>query len=230
MTADESTSEIEHEKKLAGEAAAQRVEDGMTVGLGTGSTVAYVLPALAARRLDIRCVATSPRTAQRATELGLHIVDYSGLDAPSRLDVAIDGADEVDPAGWLIKGGGGAHTRERLVAAAADRFIVIVSSNKVVERLTPPVPLELFAFGLPATLGRLRPVALRDAPLSPDGGIIADYLGEIGGEPLKLSERLSATTGVVDHGLFAPDMVAEVLVGRGTTVECIVPGRTEDRA
>ena len=230
MTADEPASEIEYEKKLAAEAAAQRVQDGMTVGLGTGSTVAYVLPALAARGLDIRCVATSPRTAQRATELGLEIVEFTGLGAPARLDVAIDGADEVDPAGWLIKGGGGAHTREKLVAAAADRFIVIVSSNKVVERLTPPVPLELAAFGLAATLGRLYRVALRDVPLSPDGGIIADYLGEIDGDPGELARRLSATTGVVDHGLFGPEMVAEVLVGRGTTVESVVPGRTEDRA
>ena len=77
------------------------------------------------------------------------------MEAPSRLDVAIDGADQVDPAGWLIKGGGGAHTREKVVAAAADRFIVIISSNKYVERLGPPVPLELVRFGLAATLARL---------------------------------------------------------------------------
>src|SRR3954470_8105958 len=105
---------VAHEKKLAAEAAAQLVEDGMTVGLGTGSTVAYLLRALAARGLDLRCVATSPATEQAARALGLAV---EPLDALGALDIAIDGADQVDPNGWLIKGGGGAHTREKVVAA-----------------------------------------------------------------------------------------------------------------
>ena len=113
----------------------------MMVGLGTGSTAAYLLAPLAARKLDIRCVATSPATSQAAQELGIDVVSFAGLEAPARLDIVIDGADQVDPAGWLIKGGGGAHTREKAVAAASDRFVVIVSGNKIVERLTPPVPL-----------------------------------------------------------------------------------------
>ena len=96
-----------------------------------------------------------------------------------RLDLAIDGADQVDPAGWLVKGGGGAHTRERIVAAAADRFVVIVSSDKTVERLHPPVPLELLAFGLAATLHALPGAARRDAPPTPDGGVLADYHGDV---------------------------------------------------
>lgn len=209
---------VEQEKREAAEAAAELVQDGMTVGLGSGSTVAYLLPALAARRLRLRCVATSPATAQLASELGLEIVEFTGADAPARLDVAIDGADEVDPTGCLIKGGGGAHTREKAVAAAADRFIVIVSSNKLVTRLGPPVPLELARFGLAATVARLGPVSLRGAPPSPDGGVIADYRGEFD-DPHALAERLSTTPGVVEHGLFPSTMVAEVLVGRGGSVE-----------
>ncbi len=125
------------EKRLAAEAAAGFVEDGMVVGLGTGSTVAYLLPALAARGLDVRCVATSPATESAARALGLRVETFAGEGAPSRLDIAIDGADQVDGRGWLVKGGGGAHTREKAVAAAADRFVVIVSSDKLVERLVP---------------------------------------------------------------------------------------------
>ena len=131
------------------------------VGLGTGSTAAYLLPPLAARKLDITCVATSPATSQAARALGIDVVSFAGLEAPTRLDMTIDGADQVDPAGWLVKGGGGAHTREKAVAAAADRFIVIVSANKVVDRLSPPIPLELAEFGLSGTLARLGGVELR---------------------------------------------------------------------
>ncbi len=216
------TGEIEHEKRRAAEAAAQVVENGMTVGLGTGSTVAYVLPALAARGLELRCVATSPATERAARDLGMEIVSFAGLDAPARLDVTIDGADQVAPSGWLVKGGGAAHTREKAVAGAADRFVVIVSSDKLVERLAPPVPLELAEFGLAATLQRLHPVRLRDASRSPDGGVIADYYGEFD-DPETLAARLSATTGVVEHGLFPAVMVAEVLIGRGDHVERMTP-------
>lgn len=120
----------------------------------------------------------------------------------------------MDPAGWLIKGGGGAHTREKAVAAASDRFIVIVSENKLVNRLTPPVPLELAEFGLAGTLARLGPVKLRGVTHSPDGGLIADYTGDFD-NPAELSAWLSEMPGVVEHGLFPPAMVAEVLVGRG---------------
>src|SRR5262252_9579356 len=115
----------------------------MRVGLGTGSTVAFLLPALAARELDLRCVATSVATEQKGRELGLNVETFSGIDALGTLDIAIDGADQVAPSGWLVKGGGAAHTREKAVAAAAERFVVIVSSNKLVERPAPPIPLEL---------------------------------------------------------------------------------------
>src|SRR5258708_39054201 len=161
---------IEREKQLAAEAASKLVESGMTIGLGTGSTVAYLLPALARRRLSLRCVASSAKTEQVARELGLHVELFDRLE---RLDLVIDGADQIAPDGWLVKGGGAAHTREKIIAAAADRFIVIASSDKPVDRLEPPVPLELLAFGLDATLRAAGDTTLRDVPRSPAGGAIA---------------------------------------------------------
>jgi ribose 5-phosphate isomerase A len=208
----------EREKQAAAEAAALLVEDGMSVGLGTGSTVAHLLPALAARGLDLRCVATSPATERAAVALGLRVEPFERLD---RLDIAIDGADQVDPAGWLVKGGGGAHTREKIVAAAAERFVVIASADKLVESLSPPVPVELLAYGITATLRRLGAVELRDAPPSPDGGLIADYLGRFD-DPTACAAFLAASPGVVEHGLFAPELVSEVLVAHGSEVERLV--------
>jgi ribose 5-phosphate isomerase A len=187
----------------------------MTVGLGTGSTVAFLLPALAERGLDLRCVATSVATEEQARELGIPVEDFDSL---TRLDIAIDGTDEVTPDGWLIKGGGGAHLREKVVAAAADRFVVIASGDKVVERIAPPIPLELLAFGLPATLKALGDTALRHVPLSPDGGAIADYRGPVG-DPAETAARLSAMPGVIDHGLFGPDLVTDVLIASGSEIE-----------
>jgi ribose 5-phosphate isomerase A len=210
------------EKRLAAEAAAELVEDGMTIGLGTGSTVSHLLPAIAARGLaDIRCVATSIATGERARELGIPVEEFSKL---RRLDIAIDGTDQVTPDGWLIKGGGGAHLREKIVAAAADRFVVIADSSKPVEALTGPVPLELFAFGLRSTLERLGDeVALReDTSRSPDGGVIADYGGEVG-DPIALAARLEEDPGIAAHGLFPADMVSEVFVGREGTVDRVTP-------
>jgi ribose 5-phosphate isomerase A len=211
--------DTEQEKRVAAEAAAALVPAGAVVGLGTGSTVELLLPALASLDLGLRCVATSPRTEQAARELGLAVEPFDQLD---RLDIAIDGADEVDPAGWLVKGGGGAHTREKIVARAADRFVVIVSSDKVVERLTPPVPLELLAFGAPATLRALGEALLRDAPPSADSGLIADYHGPVG-DPAALAATLAATPGVVEHGLFEPELVSEVIVGEGTSTRTLRP-------
>lgn len=199
----------EDEKQAAAEAAAQLVEDGMTVGLGTGTTVAYLFPALAARRLTLRCVATSLRTEEAARSAGLPVEPFGGI---ARLDIAIDGADQIAPDGWVVKGGGAAHTREKIVAASADRFVVIASSDKLVEAIAPPIPLELLPYGLDATLARLGEVELRDVPPSPDGGVIADYLGPVE-DPSAVAAWLSATPGVVEHGLFPPGLTSDVLVG-----------------
>jgi ribose 5-phosphate isomerase A len=214
------------EKQAAAEAAATLAEDGMTLGLGTGTTVAYLLPALARRLLNLRCVATSPQTERAALDLGLRVEQLDGI---GRLDLAIDGADQIAPDGWLVKGGGGAHTREKLVAAAADRFVVIADSAKPVPALHAPIPLELLAFGLEATMRRIGPVSRRDAPPSPDGGVIADYHGPVE-DPAALAAWLASTPGVVDHGLFPPEMVATILVGRADSVERIdLAGFTSNR-
>jgi ribose 5-phosphate isomerase A len=141
-----------------------------------------------------------------------------GLDEVGQLDIAIDGADEVDPAGWLIKGGGGAHTREKIIAAHATRFVVIASADKAVDQLAGPVPLELVPFAVQSTLRSLTPALLRDVPASPDGGLIADYLGALG-DPAVLAARLAATPGVIEHGLFEPGLVSLILIGRGNGVE-----------
>ncbi len=259
----------DREKELAARAAAELVGDGMALGLGTGSTVAYLLSALAERARELtrtHCVATSPQTARIAREIGLNVRELDELTARAGgLDLAIDGADQIDEAGWLIKGGGGAHTREKIVAAAARRFVVIVSADKLVERITGPVPLEVMEFGAHTTLRAVGDARLRrpgergvgeagvsetrvdeagigeagvggagmsdtgrgdaggtgDAGVSgttgpvqrsPDGNLLAWYEGPID-DPRKLAARLSATPGVVAHGLFAPEMVSEAIVG-----------------
>jgi ribose 5-phosphate isomerase A len=207
--------DLKAEKRVAASTAAALVENGMVVGLGTGSTVAELVPVLGARRLDITCASTSPATEAQAIAHGLVVRPFTDID---RLDLAIDGADQVDPAGWLVKGGGGAHTRERIVAAAADRFVVIVSSDKPVDRLHAPVPLELLAFGLAATLRELPAAVVRSAPLTPDGGVLADYHAEVD-DPATLAAMLDAAPGVVAHGLFPPALVTTVLIGRGDEVE-----------
>jgi ribose 5-phosphate isomerase A len=211
--------DIAAEKRAAAEAAAQLVRDGDRVGLGTGSTVAPMLPALAARGLTIRCVATSVATEVAARALGLPVEPFEQLD---RLDIAIDGADQIAPSGWVVKGGGGAHTREKIVAAAADRFVVIASSDKVVELIEPPIPLELLSFGLPATLRALGDARLRHVPLSPDGGAIADHFGPVE-DPAAAAARLAATPGVIDHGLFPPELISDILIARGGEIEHRTP-------
>jgi ribose 5-phosphate isomerase A len=188
----------------------------MRVGLGTGTTVAYLLPALTERGLEgLRCVATSPATEAIALELGLRVEPFDALE---ELDIAIDGADQVAPDGWLTKGGGRAHTREKLVAAAARRVVVIAARDKVVDALTAPVALELFRFGLAGTLRRLGEARVREGPPSPDGGVIADWWGEVA-DPGELARRLEAEPGVSGHGLFPPSLVSDVVIARGGEIE-----------
>jgi ribose 5-phosphate isomerase A len=191
----------------------------MTVGLGTGTTVSFLLPALARRGLSVRCVATSDRTASAAAELGLAVEPFNALDA---LDIAIDGADQIAPDGWLIKGGGGAHTREKIAACAAARFVVIADSTKPTPALHPPVPVELLQFGQAATLRLLGDATVRAAALSPDGGVLADYQAPFD-DPAKLAARLSEIPGVIGHGLFSAKIVSIILIGRGDEVERRIP-------
>jgi ribose 5-phosphate isomerase A len=214
--------DTDDQKRAAAEAAAALVADGQRVGLGTGSTVAHLLPALAARGLRLRCAATSPATELLARELGLTVED---LDTLGGLDIAIDGADQITADGWLVKGGGGAHTREKIVAAAAARFVVIASAEKTVAALRPPVPVEILRFGAERTLAALGHARLREgAPPSPDGNLIADYLGPVE-DPRSLATWLASVPGVVEHGLFVPELVSDVLIaGRHGVEHRVLPG------
>jgi ribose 5-phosphate isomerase A len=201
----------EQQMREAAEAAALLIEPGMRVGLGTGRTVAWLLRALADRRLaGLRCVATSPDTERAASALGLRVEPFDTID---RLDIAIDGADQVTADRWAVKGGHGAHLREKIVAAAAERFVVIASAEKQVAVLHPPVPLELRRFGLGATVRALGSVRVRaGAPTTPDGGVLADFLGEFD-DPAALASRLDQHPGVAAHGLFPPALIHEVIIG-----------------
>ncbi|HEY2768806.1 MAG TPA: ribose 5-phosphate isomerase A [Solirubrobacteraceae bacterium] len=207
---------MERYKRIAALAAAELVADRQRVGLGTGSTVAHLLPALAARDLaGVRYAATSPATEDLARSLGLVVLPVDEL-AP--LDIAIDGADQIDPDGWLVKGGGAAQTREKIVAAAARRFVVIASAEKAVPTLSAPVPVEILRFGARLTLAAIAPAELRSVPPSPDGNLIADYTGPVE-DPAALASRLSDTPGVVEHGLFAPELVSDILIAGTNGVE-----------
>ena len=209
--------EVEAQKRAAALAAAALVDDGMRVGLGTGTTAAYLLSALAEREpRDIRCVASSPATDHAARELGLPVTTLDEVGGV--LDIAIDGADQIDPNGWLIKGRGGAHAREKILAAAARRFVVIASAEKPVSALGPPVPLEIMRFGVAYALAALSPARLREAPPSPDDNLIADYFGPVD-DPGQLAARLSRTPALVAHGHVEPALVSDVLIGTPDGVE-----------
>jgi ribose 5-phosphate isomerase A len=201
-------------KQAAGRAAAAVVEDGMRIGLGTGSTVRFVLEALGDTGFDLTCVATSSSTEALAERVGLRLV---APDEAVRLDVTIDGADEVDAGLNLTKGGGGALAREKIVAAMAERFIVVADRSKVVPLLGPfGTPIEVLSFAPAVVADRLRTlgaasVERRDG-LSDNGGVLLDvHFGEID-DPTTLAAELSAVPGVVEHGIFLADLVSSVVV------------------
>jgi ribose 5-phosphate isomerase A len=201
-------------KVAAGRHAANFVEDGMRVGLGTGSTVHWTTVALGERKPDVICVATSEATAALAREVGLRIV--SPADQPE-LDLAIDGADEVDTALNLVKGGGGAHAREKIVASMAARFVVVVDERKLVERLGRfGLPLEVLEFGVPYVANRLSVLGATSVTprgkLSDNGNPLyeADFFPI--DDPSGLAEQLQAIPGIVEHGIFPAAMVERVVV------------------
>lgn len=208
----------ENQKRQAAARALADVEPGMRLGLGTGSTARHFVELLGAKfaeGLNVICVPTSDATARQAGGLGIPLTD---LDATPRLDLTIDGADEIGPGLALIKGGGGALLREKIVAAASDRMIVIADQSKVVDVLGRfPLPIEVNVFGLGATRRALEAVLLgHDAqgglrlrlgaggtPFTTDGGhyILDALFGRIS-EPKALSAALLEIPGVVQHGLF----------------------------
>ena len=222
------------QKRAAGEAAAALVEDGMTVGLGTGSTAACFVEALAARRRRIRCVATSKATARLAASLGLEVID---LDAAGRIDLTVDGADEIGPGLSLIKGGGAALLREKLVWLASGRRVVIAEAAKCVENLGKfPLPIEVVAFGHASTAVRVAAALARQgfdaAPVlrsrdgevvrTDSGNLIYDALCGVIAEPAALAATLKGLTGVVDHGLFL-DLAERALIGTDEGVITLHP-------
>jgi len=223
------------QKRLAGEAAALRVEAGMAVGLGTGSTAAWFVRALAARDLpDLRCVPTSEATADLARELGMTL---STLDDTPRLDLTVDGADEVGPGLALIKGGGAALLREKLVWEASSTCIVIADAAKVVPHLGAfPLPIEVVAFGHKTTGNRIADVLIDHDVAMParvrtaerglvrtDGGnLIYDAKCGVIHDPARLADDLKLITGVVEHGLFL-DLADEAIIGTGAGVETMAP-------
>lgn len=204
---------MEREKEIAGRHAATFVKDGMRVGLGTGSTVYYTLLALGERRPNILCAATSQRTHALARELGLEVVEPDDLGS---LDIAIDGADEVDPDLNLVKGGGGALTREKIVAQMAERFIVVVDESKLVPRLGAfGLPLEVLRFAPKVVCERVRALGAArviEQPGRSDNGhlLFRAEFGEIS-EPGHLAAALDALPGLIEHGLFLATSVERVI-------------------
>jgi len=223
----------------AARAALGHVADGARLGIGTGSTAEEFVRLLAGRvaaGLTVVGVPTSERTAALCLELG---VPLSSLDETPELDLTVDGADEIDPALTLIKGGGGALLREKIVAAASKRMIVIADRSKLVATLGRfPLPIEVNRFGLRPTeiaianaaarLGLSGPVALRmagGAPFVTDGGhFILDASFSRIPDPRALSDALHAIPGVVEHGLFIGLASVAVIAG-GDGIETIQAAR-----
>jgi ribose 5-phosphate isomerase A len=200
-------------KRLVAKRAVDFVKDGMAVGLGTGSTATMFIRELGARvqqGLKIRCVASSDASHQLGLSLGM---DVTTLDELPELDLYVDGADEVGPGLALIKGGGGALLREKIVASAAKEFLVVVDSTKLVEQLGKfPLPVEVVKMALPVVDPRLsalglnprqRPAKSGDGPyLTDEGNYILDCACGVIEEPEVLAAEIRGIVGVVEHGLF----------------------------
>lgn len=212
-------------KQAAAEAVVSMIEPGMAVGLGTGSTASLAIRALGERirgeRLGVRAVATSFASERLAAEEGIPL---TSLDRSPELDLAFDGADEVDPDLNLIKGRGAAHTREKIVAAAASRFVVLVDESKLVDRLGErmPLPVEVVPMAVEPVMRVLRRLGgdpelrmgvRKDGPVVSDQGMwIVDAMFDVISDPDHVDRTLLSTPGVVDHGLFL-GMATDVIVG-----------------
>ena len=237
------SSSADEQKRMAAKAAAAVVEPGMTLGLGTGSTAAKLIDELALRVKDglkIVCVPTSEATRKLAEAAGLKLTT---LDDTPHLDLTIDGADEIDPILTLIKGGGGALLREKIVATASDRMVVIADISKKVPALGAfPLPVEVVPFGVTATrnmvaamvreIGYEGTIGLRKGKdgkpfVTENGNLILDCaFGRIG-EPLDLAAALRIIPGVVEHGLFIGLCDQAFIAGPDSVQELIAPGLTE---
>jgi ribose 5-phosphate isomerase A len=217
-------------KKAAGEAAADLVKSGMVVGLGTGSTVAWTIKRLGERvreeGLDFFGVSTSFQAENLAIASGIKLTT---LNSHPILDLAIDGADQVDANLFVIKGGGAAHTREKVIACSAKRFVIVADESKFVERLTWPVPVEVLPFAFRLVERRLKELGgapvlrqglRKDGPVITDNGnFVVDADFGVIEDPEGLAARMCGIPGVVEHGIF--DNLDELYLARKEGVEKI---------
>jgi ribose 5-phosphate isomerase A len=220
---------LERYKRAAGEKAVDFIENGMILGLGSGSTVYWMMKRLAKlvqQGMDIKGVPSSKRTEGWAQEFGIPLVDFSQVD---KIDLAIDGADEIDPEFQLTKGGGGSLVREKIVDALAEKLIIIADKTKVVETLgTFPLPVEVVPFGYQATakriekLGAIPTLRIKDGDVfvSNNGNYILDCQFTSINNPEQLHEKIKALVGVVETGLFV-NMVDTVIIGNEKGTEII---------
>lgn len=225
------------EKLNAGCAAAEYVRDGMLVGLGTGSTVRFTIERLGEmirEGLQIKGVATSVQTEDLAAKCGIELLD---IDAVERLDLCIDGADEIDADLNLIKGGGGALFREKMVAEKAAQMIVVADGGKVSDKLGSfPLPVEVVRFGHETTAQKLRAEANVEPQLrmkvkgqepfiSDNGNFIYDLKFDVIDDPKSLHDKLKAITGAVETGLFI-NIAKLAIIGNGNAVREIAASTT----
>jgi ribose 5-phosphate isomerase A len=227
-------------KRAAAERALDFVESGMVLGLGTGTTAAFFVEQLAGRvnaGLSVVCIPTSERTAAQARGLGIPLASFA---EHQQIDLAIDGADEVQRITLdLIKGRGGALLREKIVAAASRRFVVIVDRDKLVDRLgtTGPLPVEVVQFGWQVTAAHLEELGARpelrragsDEPFVTDGGnFILDCRFDAIDDPAETERRINAIVGVVENGLFVGRSSAVIVASRDG-IDVLTPGRATHR-
>jgi ribose 5-phosphate isomerase A len=213
-------------KKAAGEKAAEYVKDGMVLGLGTGSTVKYFIERLAARikeeQIEVVGIPTSIATEKTARVLGIPL---TAIGQYEKIDLDVDGADEVDPKYNLIKGGGGAHTREKIVASASKTFIVIADSGKMVSRLGAfPVAIEVIPYAEDYVRKELQALGglakKREGFVSDNGNLILDARFNIV-DPAGLEKDLNNIPGVLENGIFARRRPEKVIVGEGTKTKIL---------
>jgi ribose 5-phosphate isomerase A len=219
----------QEDKRACGESAAALVEDGMVVGLGTGSTVAWTIRKLGlevSQGMKILGVPTSYQSESLAIECGITLTTLSQHPV---LDLAIDGADQVNLDLIAIKGGGAAHTREKVVSSSAKRFVLVVDGTKYLDPLSYPVPLEVLPFASKLVLRKvadlggnpiLRQAKMKDGPVITDNGnfVVDVDFGEIK-NPADLASRLSSIPGIVEHGIFCK--VDEVHIARSGSIEVV---------
>lgn len=208
-------------KRIAAERAIDYIHDGMIVGLGTGSTAYWAIQKLGAKvheGLNIKAIATSNQSEELAKKLGIKLITFSEID---KIDITIDGADEVDHDFNLIKGGGGALLREKIVAAASKQLVIVVDEGKLVKRLGAfPLPVEIVKFGLEITIRKLRRLGcdpkLREVEgktyITDNGNYIVDCHFNSIDNPKELHNKINLIPGIVDNGLFI-NMTSRVIVG-----------------